>query len=339
MRKSKEIDIANVSFIDLLAGALGAIMLLFVIVPKVSFSDLEKIESYEQVLQEKMSLDSIIQSLESIVPKEDYQALVDKSASLQQSIGQLQNEIQRIQSAYVRQKDQYESLAKEYEANKQELMEFRKKAIDPKEFATLQNKLLELKRENKSLDELRQKLEVKLTEKPQPAAPIETPKVEEPVKQIVTDQAPDAVVNISFPLAVVLEWANPKDKVRLYMRQKGTNSWCFYQTKRQRAPFGRWNKDIQKLSNKTSEAITQDNELVPGEYEIYAQPTKSTSPDGMVEISGYIALTHPETKKVRRLNLDSKKMGISKAPYSGDESNTHLGTLIITNDDFSWKAK
>jgi len=341
MRKSKEIDIANVSFIDLLAGALGAIMLLFVIVPKVSFSDLEKIESYEQVLQEKMSLDSIIQSLESIVPKEEYQALVDKSASLQESIGRLQNEIQRIQSAYVRQKDQYESLAKEYEANKQELSEFRKKAIDPKEFATLQNKLIELKRENKALDELRQKLEVKAIEKPQTVAsiPNEPKKVEEPVKPIQTDQAPDAVVNISFPLAVVLEWPNPKDKVRLYMRQKGTNSWCFYQTKRQRAPFGRWNKDIQKLSNKTAEAITQDNELVPGEYEIYAQPTKSSSTDGMVEVTGYIALTHPETKKVRRLNLESKKMGIAKAPYSGDEANTHLGTLTITTDDFIWKAK
>jgi peptidoglycan hydrolase CwlO-like protein len=347
MRKSKEIDIANVSFIDLLAGALGAVMLLFVIVPKVSFSDLEKIESYEQVLQEKMSLDSIIKSLESIVPKADYQALVEKSATLQASIGRLQSEIERVQSAYVRQRDQYNSLAKEYEANKKELEEFRKKAIDPKEFAALQSRVTELTRQNKILDELKQKLEIKLEEKPRAvaAATPEPPKTDAPVKNetpakvMESDAAPDAVVNISFPLAVVVEWNNPKDKVRLYMRQKGTSYWCFYQTKRQRAPFGRWNKDIQKLSNKTAEAITQDEALVPGEYEIYAQPTKSNAADGTVDVSGYIAFTHPETKKVRRVNITPRKMNVSKAPYSGDEANTYLGTLTVTNDDFVWKAK
>jgi hypothetical protein len=285
--------------------------------------------------------------LESIVPKEEYQALVEKSAMLQGSIGRLQSEIQKVQSAYVRQRDQYNSLAKDYETNKKELEEYRRKAIDPKEFAALQNRVIELKRENTALDDLKQKLEVKLKENPKPIVQVapelskkeEDPKVDAPVKVMESDQAPEAVVNISFPLAVVVEWSNPKDKVRLYMRQKGTNSWCFYQTKRQRAPFGRWNKDIQKLSNKTAEAITQDNQLVPGEYEIYAQPTKSSAPDGTVDVGGYIAFTHPETKKVKRLNLTSKKMNISKAPYSGDEANTHLGTLTVTSSDFIWNSK
>ena len=341
MRKSKEVDVANISFIDLLAGALGAVMLLFVIVPKVSFSDLEKIESYEQILMEKQSLDSIIQSLESIVPKEDYQALVDRSASLQSGILKLQTEIERVQAAYSRQRDQYQSLVKEYESMKNELAEFRKNAIDPSKLQALQMQLTELKRENKELEELKKRMtNIQIKQQSETVSKSQETQSETPKQSIAqTDQAPETVVGINFPLAIVVEWDSPKDRVRLYMRQKGTNSWCFYQTKRQRAPFGRWNKDIQKLSNKTAEAITQDNELIPGEYEIYAQPVKSSAADNTVEVSGYIALTHPETKQIKRHNLERRKIALSKPPYSGDETATLLGTISVSENSFVWNNK
>lgn len=37
MRRAKEFHLVNISFIDMLAGALGATIILFIIVPKMSF--------------------------------------------------------------------------------------------------------------------------------------------------------------------------------------------------------------------------------------------------------------------------------------------------------------
>ncbi|MBL0081909.1 MAG: hypothetical protein IPP37_05530 [Saprospiraceae bacterium] len=46
-----------------------------------------------------------------------------------------------------------------------------------------------------------------------------------------TDSAPESVIGINFPFIVAIEWSDKKEKVHLYMKQKGSNSWCFYQTK------------------------------------------------------------------------------------------------------------
>ena len=71
MRRAKEIHLVNISFIDMLAGALGAVMILFIIVPKVSFSDLEKIKTLDSLAINKANMDSMLVSLKSVVPEKE----------------------------------------------------------------------------------------------------------------------------------------------------------------------------------------------------------------------------------------------------------------------------
>jgi hypothetical protein len=67
MRRAKEIHLVNISFIDMLAGALGATIILFIIVPKVSFADLDKLKSIDSLSVNKANMDSVIANLQSVV--------------------------------------------------------------------------------------------------------------------------------------------------------------------------------------------------------------------------------------------------------------------------------
>ena len=115
MRRAKEIHLVNISFIDMLAGALGAVMILFIIVPKVSISDLEKIKTLDSLAINKANMDSMLVSLKSVVTEKEYQDLIQSSATLQASIEALKVDVDNVQSALKRKTDQYNNVAKKYD--------------------------------------------------------------------------------------------------------------------------------------------------------------------------------------------------------------------------------
>lgn len=115
MRRAKEIHLVNISFIDMLAGALGATIILFIIVPKVSFADLDKLKSIDSLSVNKANMDSVIANLQSVVPVNDYQDLINSSASLQASIETLKSNVSSIQSQLKVKTDQYNNVAQKYD--------------------------------------------------------------------------------------------------------------------------------------------------------------------------------------------------------------------------------
>ena len=120
------------------------------------------------------------------------------------------------------------------------------------------------------------------------------------------------------------------------MRQAGTNNWVFYQTKRRRAAFGTWDNSLRKLTQKPFEAIVQRDALVPGNYEIYAQPDRAEK--GSVDVSGFIAMKVGD-KPIKKYNITPKNFAVSKPPYSHSGGETLLGVLTVTADDIIWEPK
>lgn len=71
----KEINIFGTSFLDLLSGALGAVIILFIIVPKMSVQQQEALQELETLNVQVEQLSDLMEQLENSVPQELYQQI------------------------------------------------------------------------------------------------------------------------------------------------------------------------------------------------------------------------------------------------------------------------
>jgi hypothetical protein len=87
----KEISTFSVSFLDLLSGALAAVIILFIIVPKMSSEQAEAAETLENLSVDVSELDSLLKVAQNSMPATLYD-------QMQQSIAQLEAEISNLES-------------------------------------------------------------------------------------------------------------------------------------------------------------------------------------------------------------------------------------------------
>ena len=333
-RSGEEINLLSVSFIDLLFGAMGAFIFLFIIIPKVSVEEMKTLRSVKEIKQEISNMDSVMAKLKNAVPPEDYKKLLNVSAGLRASVKNLEGELSEIRTKYNQVVANYRNVAAKYDElvieneklkERNSSLEEQIKKLKPANYVPPGEKLPEnAVVVNKTIDTVLSKTD--LLNKDSTLA--------DAIKN-ATDNAPEAVIGINFPFIVAIEWSDKKEKVHLYMKQKGSSSWCFYHTKRQRSSFGTWDKSLRKISPFPFEAIIQKDQIVPGEYEVYAQPYQSAS--GKVEVRGYMAMKAGD-KPVKRKNFEPKQISVGKSPTSGNTGDTYLGTVIVSSDNFEWKS-
>ena len=325
MRRTKEVNLVNISFIDMLAGALGSVLILFIIVPKVSFADLDKLNAMDSLSVNKIALDSAIAGLAATVPEVDYLDLKNKSAALQSSMNALQSQVSDVQSALVRRTDAYNNLAAKYNQKIAELDAIKKRATAAQKVAAPEK----IASKNQPLNGDPKTVAVK-TEPSKTQAPAETGKTPDN-----TPGVGDAIFGIDPPLTIMINWDDKKEKVHLYMHHKASNAWCFYQTKRRRTTFATWDNSLKKLSSKPFEAIVQKEGLVPGEYDLYVLADDSEA--GSVPVGGFIAMKLPE-KPPKKYTLSGIEARNGKAPYAGG-SDGFIGTLSVSADNINWHPK
>lgn len=126
----KVINIFGTSFLDLLSGALGAVIILFIIVPKMTKTDrdvLNKIKDLEIVAG---NIDEILNKLENTVPKEvleqiesELNGLKNQSETLQRELTELKEEVKAVQ-------EENESLKEQIEEKDNELEELRRRVSE-----------------------------------------------------------------------------------------------------------------------------------------------------------------------------------------------------------------
>ena len=295
----------STSFLDLLSGALGAIILLFVIVPKTSISELELVEQIRSLEIETSELDSLLISIsdqDTIISLSDYQKVVKE-----------------VQAQMKKNKLLVESLTKQVD-NAQ------------KEIKTLKRSEAKLKIENR---ELRSKVQPKKQVKPEEKRK-QTP---QPMAKTITEQKSKVVKNsdksfyfgFDAQLSLVMNWDSSEIDVDLYLENDGKFVDGFNRTR----SFGKWVRVPKKYLSKPTEVIIQQ-ELVPGTYKVHAHVAKPRR-DGEATVTGFVAmdLGQGNTRK-----YDFKKKMKSTAPPYHKRANgsTLIGELEVTENNIVFKA-
>jgi ElaB/YqjD/DUF883 family membrane-anchored ribosome-binding protein len=92
----KEINIFSVSFLDLLSGALGAVIILYIIIPKMTASELETIQTLDALKVEAQQVQEMMTQLQSSVDKALYEKLQEQIQSIQNNIEKLTQQVTEL---------------------------------------------------------------------------------------------------------------------------------------------------------------------------------------------------------------------------------------------------
>lgn len=92
----REIQIFSVAFLDLLAGALAAVIILFVVIPKMSHEQIDAVEALERLEIQVEDLESILEQAQNSIPTELYEQIQEQMEQLNNTITELNNEINTL---------------------------------------------------------------------------------------------------------------------------------------------------------------------------------------------------------------------------------------------------
>jgi len=304
-----KINTMSTSFLDLLSGALGAVILLFVIVPKTSLSELELVEQIRSLDIETTELDSIF----SIIQQEEDTI----------SISEYKTVIERVQNHLKNSQVIVESLSKQVEEGQKEI-----KALKRKQHQ-LHTENTQLKTQVKSLPQPSKKVKKKeqvLAKMSKSNAAQQRQETTPKVKS--TDKT--FYFGFDSELSIVLNWDTSATDVDLYLEKDGTFVDGFNRTK----SFGKWVRVPKKYLSKPTEVIIQKN-LVPGSYKIHAHVSRPRR-GGEATISGFVAMDLGGTT-TQKFDFPKKKMNSTAPPYhKRADGSTVIGTLEVTENSISF---
>lgn len=116
----KEINVFGTSFLDLLSGALAAVIILFVIVPKMTAADQQAMEEITQAGIQVTELAEMMQQLENSVPQEQFDAIMRQIEELQNTIDRLSEQVSTMQQQLAQTRQENERLRQEVEQLRQQ---------------------------------------------------------------------------------------------------------------------------------------------------------------------------------------------------------------------------
>lgn len=91
----KEINVFSVSFLDLLSGALAAVIILFVVIPKMNSEQVSKIETLDSLNVQVDELDSLLELARNSIPDSIFFELESRMNQLQTTVDSLTRQVQR----------------------------------------------------------------------------------------------------------------------------------------------------------------------------------------------------------------------------------------------------
>ena len=121
--KRKEINIFGTSFLDLLSGALAAVIILFVIVPKMSSADQQAMEEISQAGVQVAELAEMIQQLENSVPQDQFDAIVLQIEELQRTVEHLNEQVNQMSQQLEQTRQENEQMRRQVEQQRQRIAE------------------------------------------------------------------------------------------------------------------------------------------------------------------------------------------------------------------------
>ncbi len=188
----KEINVFNVSFLDLLSGALGAVLILFVVVPKLDSSirqQLQELETFKELKLEANEIQTMIKQLEGSVSKQVVSDLQNKFGSLDNNIDKLQKEVRQLQTQLSKSESEKENLQEKVEQLKKQMENMKKEMKDSNQLAVENKKLKsELEVLKKNQEQVTAQLDaLKLQQKDASAASVQITKQMDESKKALMD--------------------------------------------------------------------------------------------------------------------------------------------------------
>lgn len=93
MRGRRDLQVFGASFLDLLAGALGAVIILYIIVPKLTVT-VEEFEAQQELAEELARLDLSIEALEGLIPQDVLDELQARMERIDEARRQVEAELE-----------------------------------------------------------------------------------------------------------------------------------------------------------------------------------------------------------------------------------------------------
>ena len=111
----QEINIFGTSFLDLLSGALAAVIILFIIIPKMTKEDVELLEKVKEIQEITTSIDDAIEKIKNSVPQEVFEQLSNELNGLKEDINRLNDRIAELENGIREAADENRRLREELE--------------------------------------------------------------------------------------------------------------------------------------------------------------------------------------------------------------------------------
>ena len=119
----KEINIFSTSFLDLLSGALGAVLILFIIIPKMTLDQQDALEEIERLNVQTEELADLIEQARNSIPVDLYQQIQEQVRALQNTIDELERTVQNLQQRLQEAESENVQLRQQLEQSQRQLQE------------------------------------------------------------------------------------------------------------------------------------------------------------------------------------------------------------------------
>lgn len=116
----KEINVFGASFLDLLSGALGAVIILYVIVPKLTAEQSDILEQVDQLNEDLTEISTILDEYRQSVPEAMYEELMAQFQAMEDRINDLQQQVQEVTTELRETREENEQLQEQVQAAQDE---------------------------------------------------------------------------------------------------------------------------------------------------------------------------------------------------------------------------
>lgn len=229
----KEINIFGTSFLDLLSGALAAVIILFIIVPKMTAEQQNTLEEIEQLNVQVEELGNLMEQIQNSVPQEVYEQIRHQIEELQGTIEHLSEQVENLQGQLASARSENEQLRAEVERLQEN-----------------SRRTQQLEQEN---EQLRQRI-----------AQLEAQQSNQNGQGISDGK----VFGMNAELGVVCIWPENVD-VDLYVKNLSTGEVCCFSHKN--TSFGNLNEDVRTRNSDDDDRyeLFYQSRIVPGRYHIF----------------------------------------------------------------------
>lgn len=297
--KRSDINIFGTSFLDLLSGALAAVIILFIIVPKMSQQQVEVLAEIERLNVQVEELDEMTERLREYVPPEIMQELEHQLDELHQTISDLESRVESLQERLNAVEAENQNLREEVERLGQ--------CCENNE--DLQEEIERLREENQRLRE-----EDSESEEPQSRDGISDGKV----------------FGINASVGVTCLWLENID-IDLYVKNIATGEVCYFNNKN--TSFGNLLEDItSRTEGDDRYELFYQNRPIPGEYliSINIYPTQNFSDAARsrtATVSGYAVMNPGKSNQI--------KIPFRESYLSVPGEFVNFGILTVTENSIS----